>query len=63
VAVGRKPPTVTECAVEGCEREAAVRLHVPWDENRVVCPAHARVTARQDGVVAEPLDGADDEWP
>jgi hypothetical protein len=52
---------VPDCAVADCENEAAVRLHVPWAENRVVCTAHARVSARQDGVVAEPLEGAD--WP
>lgn len=48
-----------ECAEEGCEREAAVRLHVPWAENREVCTAHARGPARQDGVVAEPLEDAE----
>ncbi|MFH5798438.1 hypothetical protein [Haladaptatus sp. CMAA 1911] len=48
-----------ECTEDGCENEAAVRLHVPWNENRVVCTGHARVLARQDGVVAEPLDGVD----
>jgi hypothetical protein len=52
-----------ECTETGCEREAAVRLHIPWAENRVVCPAHARVIASQDGVVADPLEGADDAWP
>ncbi|WP_227354718.1 hypothetical protein [Haladaptatus salinisoli] len=49
-----------ECAENDCENEAAVRLHVPWAENREVCTAHARVLARQDGVVAEPLE--DVEW-
>jgi hypothetical protein len=48
-----------ECAEGDCENEAAVRLHIPWDENRVVCTAHARVLARQDGVVAEPQEGVD----
>ncbi len=48
-----------ECAEDDCENEAAVRLHIPWDENRVVCTGHARVLARQDGVVAEPLEGVD----
>lgn len=52
-----------ECSEEGCDAEAAVRLHVPWAENREVCAAHARVIARQDGVVAEPLEGSDSEWP
>lgn len=53
----------TECTQPGCERTAAVELHIPWDENRVVCAAHARVEARQDGVVAEALDSADGELP
>lgn len=51
------------CAESGCERRAAVRLHVPWDEDRAVCPAHARALASQDGVVAEPIEGAESEWP
>ena len=42
---------------------AVVELYVPWAENRVVCAGHARVIARQDGVVADPLDEADDAWP
>lgn len=50
-----------ECAVENCESEATVELHVPWDDNRLVCSAHARVQARDDGIVADPLDG--DEFP
>lgn len=54
---------VMECEEAGCEERAAVRLHVPWDENRVVCPAHARPVARKDGVVAEPLEGTESEWP
>lgn len=53
-------PTCTE---SGCRETAAVRLHVPWDANRAVCPACARGLVQQDGVVAEPLDGADAEWP
>jgi hypothetical protein len=52
-----------ECSEEGCDRAAAVLLHVPWAENRAVCTAHARVAAQQDGVVAEPLEGAEGEWP
>lgn len=52
-----------QCPEEGCEECAAVRLHVPWDENREVCVAHARPVARKDGVVAEPLEGAESEWP
>lgn len=51
------------CAEDGCEEPAAVRLHVPWAENREVCPAHARPIARKDGVVAEPLPGSEAEWP
>lgn len=52
-----------ECREEGCDESAAVRLHVPWDENRVVCTGHARVLAQKDGIVAEPLEGAESEWP
>ncbi|WP_435153333.1 hypothetical protein [Haladaptatus sp. DFWS20] len=48
-----------DCAEDDCENEAAVRLHIPWGENRDVCTGHARVQARQDGVVAEPLDDMD----
>ncbi len=47
------------CAEDGCEQSAAVRLHVPWDTNRDVCTAHARALVQQDGVVAEPLEGAE----
>ncbi len=50
-----------DCSEDGCDRSACVELHVPWDENRVVCAAHGRVLGRQDGVVADPLpDSADD---
>jgi len=56
-------PDMTECAEEGCERAVAVRLHVPWAGQREVCAAHARVLAQQDGVVAEPLEEADGEFP
>jgi len=52
-----------QCAEEGCTETAAVRLHIPWEEDRVVCAAHARGVAREDGVVAEPLEGTDAEWP
>lgn len=52
-----------ECAEEDCSEPAAVRLHVPWDENREVCTAHARAQAQTDGIVAEPLDDADSTWP
>lgn len=53
----------TECTEDGCDRDAAFELRVPWAENRVVCAAHARVAARQDGVVADALDAAGDELP
>jgi len=53
----------TTCDEPGCENVAAVRLHVPWADERAVCPAHARVLARPDGVVAEPIEGAEGEWP
>ncbi|MFC7046191.1 hypothetical protein ACFQH6_12900 [Halobacteriaceae archaeon GCM10025711] len=50
------------CSEEGCDRPAAVRLHVPWAEDRDVCTAHARALVQQDGVVATPLEGAEDDW-
>ncbi|WP_170977469.1 hypothetical protein [Halorussus salinisoli] len=50
-----------KCAESGCSEPATVRLHVPWDENRIVCAGHARALAQQDGVVADPLEEAD-EW-
>ncbi|MFC7226900.1 hypothetical protein N0B31_05750 [Salinirubellus salinus] len=50
-----------QCAEDGCDRTAAVRLHIPWAEDRAVCAAHARGPATQDGVVAEPLE--DGEFP
>ena len=43
-----------ECSEDNCDRAACVELYIPWDENRVVCAAHARVLGRQDGVVADP---------
>jgi len=52
-----------ECTQEDCAREASFELHIPWTENRVVCAAHARVESRQDGVVADALETADDELP
>lgn len=54
---------MTQCEEDGCEASAAVELHIPWAENRLVCPSHARVRARKDGVVPEPLDGHEDAWP
>jgi hypothetical protein len=50
------------CAEANCERQAAVRLHIPWDANREVCTAHARALVQQEGVVAEPLEGAAEDW-
>lgn len=50
---------MAECSEEDCEREAAVRLYIPWDEDRDVCTAHGRALVHQDGVVAEPLEGVD----
>ena len=50
-----------ECAENDCERERAVKLHIAWAADKEVCTAHARVQAQQEGVVAEPLEGAD--WP
>ncbi|WP_175609629.1 hypothetical protein [Haladaptatus litoreus] len=47
------------CIENDCENEAAVRLHIPWADNRDVCTAHARVLVQKDGVVAEPLEGVD----
>lgn len=54
---------MSECAEEDCTRAAAVRLHVPWAGEREVCAAHARVLAQRDGVVAEPLEDAEGEFP
>lgn len=51
------------CSEDDCDEDATVELHIPWAENRVVCAGHARVVARQDGVVADPLDDSDDAWP
>jgi len=52
-----------ECENEGCDRTATFELHIPWTDNRVVCAAHARTRARQDGVVADALENADEELP
>lgn len=51
-----------DCSEEGCENPAAVRLYVPWDDDRVVCTAHGRALVQQDGVVAEPLEGSGEDW-
>lgn len=54
---------MADCAEDGCEAEAVVELHIPWADNRLVCAGHARVIARQDGVVADPLDDHENAWP
>ncbi|MFB6137822.1 MAG: hypothetical protein ABEJ42_05700 [Halobacteriaceae archaeon] len=51
------------CAEAGCDRPTAVLLHDPRGADRAVCVGHARALATADGVVAEPLDDAADEWP
>lgn len=51
------------CDEPNCTRRAGVVLHLPWDDDKEVCPAHARVLGRPDGVVAEPIEGAETEWP
>ncbi|WP_396612234.1 hypothetical protein ACH9L7_02810 [Haloferax sp. S1W] len=53
---------MSECTEDDCENVAAVRLHIPWADDRNVCPAHARALAQQDGVVAIPLDDAEKNW-
>jgi hypothetical protein len=52
-----------QCEEEDCEERAAVELHVPWRENLVVCPAHARGWAQKDGVVPAPIEGEEERWP
>jgi hypothetical protein len=52
-----------ECAVDGCDSQATFELHIPWADNEYVCAGHARVRGREDGVVADPLDAADDALP
>lgn len=51
------------CTEDGCDARATVMLHIPWAENREVCLGHARVWSQKDGVVADPLDEADEELP
>lgn len=51
------------CSEEGCDREAAVRLYVPWADDREVCAAHGRVLVQRDGVVAMPIEDADEGFP
>ena len=50
-----------ECDEDDCTRTAAVELHVPWSDNRLVCAPHARVLGRKDGVVADPFPDSADE--
>lgn len=52
-----------QCTEQGCDRAAAIRLHIPWDADRNVCLAHGRARAMTDGIVARPLSDTDDEWP
>lgn len=59
----RVVPADMNCAAEGCESEATFELHIPWTDNEFVCAGHARVRAQQEGVVADPLDGADEHMP
>jgi len=49
--------------VAGCEDEATFELDIPWADDEFVCAGHARVRSRPDGVVADPLDTAEDEMP
>jgi hypothetical protein len=51
------------CTEGECEKRAAVKLYIPWAENRRVCLGHARVWSQKDGVVADPLAEADEELP
>jgi hypothetical protein len=53
---------MARCSEERCENEAAVRVYVPWAADRDVCTAHARAIVQADGVVAEPLEGAEENW-
>ncbi|ELZ78562.1 hypothetical protein [Haloferax larsenii] len=53
---------MSECTEPDCDNVAAVRLHIPWAADRDVCPGHARALAQQDGVVAIPLDDAEENW-
>ncbi|MFC6733105.1 MULTISPECIES: hypothetical protein [unclassified Haladaptatus] len=50
------------CDEKGCDERATVRLHIPWADRKDVCTAHARVLVQRDGVVAEPLPGAENHW-
>lgn len=50
------------CAEADCDRVAVVVLDIPWTDNRQVCPAHARALGQQEGVVAMPIEDADQDW-
>lgn len=50
------------CQIEGCDRETAVRLDVPWEGTREVCAAHGRTWSQKEGVVAMPIETAREEW-
>lgn len=52
-----------DCAEDGCSSAAAFQLRVPWGEDRVVCAGHARVESQKEGVVAQPLESADERLP
>jgi hypothetical protein len=52
-----------ECVEDGCESPATFELDIPWTDNQHVCAGHARVRSRQEGVVADPLDEADEHLP
>lgn len=52
-----------ECEADECESTATFELHIPWKENEFVCAGHARVKSRQEGIVADALDTADDDLP
>lgn len=51
------------CSEPDCSEPAAVQLYIPWDEDRAVCTGHGRVYAKRDGIVAEPIEGTEEEWP
>lgn len=52
-----------ECVHDGCDSKATFELHIPWKENEYVCAGHARVRGRQEGIVADPMDDADEDLP
>lgn len=53
---GQRAQDTARCAEDGCDRPAAIRVHVPWDDDRDVCLPHGRALGQQRGVVAVPLD-------